>query len=247
MNLSALPVLLIVHLIGDFYLQSDQIAQAKGSSPKAMRTHCLLYAASCTLLVLAALFLGWQPHIALILMTWLALTHWLIDACVKPLLARSMRRPLGLFLSDQALHFACCVIGAYMAGFVSPIPAASMYPKATEILSAMLSMAFSIRPAEIAVRLLLKSMRRQASDKAREETDTALNAGHLIGYFERGIICALTLAGQYDAIAFVVAAKSIARYKKIEEDSEFAEIYLVGTLASVGLSMVFTMVVKALM
>ena len=36
-----------------------------------------------------------------------------------------------------------------------------------------------------------------------------------------------------DDEGFIVAAKSLARHKRFETDSEFAEYFLVGTLASV--------------
>jgi uncharacterized oligopeptide transporter (OPT) family protein len=43
----------------------------------------------------------------------------------------------------------------------------------------------------------------------------------------------LGLSGQYAAIGFMLAAKSVARFKKFEEP-DFAEQYIVGTLASIG-------------
>ena len=48
---------------------------------------------------------------------------------------------------------------------------------------------------------------------------------------------ALSLLAQYSAIAFVFTAKSIARFKEIENNQGFAEVYLLGTLASVVFAM----------
>lgn len=56
-------------------------------------------------------------------------------------------------------------------------------------------------------------------------------AGRTIGFLERAIILTLTLSGAYTSIAFVLTAKSIARYKELE-NKDFAEYYLVGTLLS---------------
>lgn len=42
---------------------------------------------------------------------------------------------------------------------------------------------------------------------------------------------------QYSAIAFIFTAKSIARFKQLESDKDFAEVYLLGSLASVLLAM----------
>ncbi len=43
------------------------------------------------------------------------------------------------------------------------------------------------------------------------------------------------LLGQYGAVGLIIAAKSLARFKALE-DREFAESYLIGTLASLLLA-----------
>ena len=53
----------------------------------------------------------------------------------------------------------------------------------------------------------------------------------------RLIVAALSLLNQYSAIAFIFTAKSIARFKQLESDKDFAEVYLLGSLASVFLAM----------
>lgn len=55
----------------------------------------------------------------------------------------------------------------------------------------------------------------------------------------------LTVTEQYNAIAFVFAAKSVARFKKIEQDPAFAEYYLLGTLASVSVGVGAGLLIKA--
>jgi hypothetical protein len=41
----------------------------------------------------------------------------------------------------------------------------------------------------------------------------------------------MVLLGDYAAVGWIIAAKSLARFKQLE-DREFAEYFLVGTLAS---------------
>ena len=75
-------------------------------------------------------------------------------------------------------------------------------------------------------------------------TDQGLrNAGKRIGQFERFLVTTLTILDQYSAIAFVFAAKSIARFKKMD-DPAFAEYYLAGTLASVSFGILMGLVIK---
>jgi len=60
-------------------------------------------------------------------------------------------------------------------------------------------------------------------------------AGKMIGYLERTVVYFLLLVGQYAAIAFVIAAKSVARFPEIGKDGQgrmLAEYYLIGTLLS---------------
>jgi hypothetical protein len=71
------------------------------------------------------------------------------------------------------------------------------------------------------------------------------DAGKRIGQFERFLVTTLTVLDQYNAIAFVFTAKSIARFKKIEATPAFAEYYLVGTLASVSFGMLVGLGIKA--
>ncbi|AVQ21549.1 hypothetical protein A2U14_02970 [Fusobacterium necrophorum subsp. funduliforme] len=65
----------------------------------------------------------------------------------------------------------------------------------------------------------------------------------MIGKLERALIVILLLQNQYEAIGFVLAAKSIARFRQLD-DKEFAEKYLVGTLASVLLALGATLLLK---
>ena len=58
-----------------------------------------------------------------------------------------------------------------------------------------------------------------------------LARGRLIGILERALVLTLVLLGQYGALGFVVAAKALARFRGLD-DRDFAEYFLIGTLAS---------------
>lgn len=68
--------------------------------------------------------------------------------------------------------------------------------------------------------------------------------GRIVGNFERFLIVTLVLLDQYTAIGFVLTAKSVARFKQIEEDRAFAEYYLVGTLTSSTIALVVGLLIK---
>lgn len=58
-------------------------------------------------------------------------------------------------------------------------------------------------------------------------------AGAIIGNMERLLSAVFLAAGQWAAIGVVFTAKSIARFKQIEKNRQFAEYYLIGTLYSI--------------
>lgn len=70
--------------------------------------------------------------------------------------------------------------------------------------------------------------------------------GRAIGVLERAIALTLVLLGQYGALGLVVAAKSLARFKALE-DRDFAEYFLIGTLASLLIAVLGGVAIRALM
>jgi hypothetical protein len=71
----------------------------------------------------------------------------------------------------------------------------------------------------------------------REGLASPAKLGSTIGILERLVIVSLVLAGQSAAIGLVIAAKTLARFKQLE-DRRFAEYYLLGTLASVAVALI---------
>jgi hypothetical protein len=62
------------------------------------------------------------------------------------------------------------------------------------------------------------------------------NRGRLIGSIERLLLAGMAAAGSYAALGFTIAAKGLIRSKDLE-NRQFAEYFLIGTLASTGLAM----------
>lgn len=70
--------------------------------------------------------------------------------------------------------------------------------------------------------------------------------GKLIGYIERLLVIILTVIGAYPSIAFIIAAKSIARFKQLD-DRNWAEYFLLGTLSSIFLGLALGLLVQGIM
>jgi hypothetical protein len=59
------------------------------------------------------------------------------------------------------------------------------------------------------------------------------------------LVILLTVVGAYPSIAFIVAAKSIARFKQLE-DRNWAEYFLLGTLSSIFLGLMLGLLIKGI-
>ena len=68
--------------------------------------------------------------------------------------------------------------------------------------------------------------------------------GEAIGILERLLIVTFVLVGAEAAIGLVIAAKTLARFKQLD-DRDFAEYYLLGTLASVAVAAISAFVAVA--
>ena len=90
-----------------------------------------------------------------------------------------------------------------------------------------------IFPAALLIQLLTNRWRKEL-EASEAERDSLRSAGSWIGILERLLIVTFVLAGQYSAIGFLIAAKSILRFG--DKDGRFprkqSEYILIGTLLS---------------
>jgi hypothetical protein len=59
------------------------------------------------------------------------------------------------------------------------------------------------------------------------------NRGRLIGALERILLLAVVIAGSYEALGFIVAAKGLIRAREFELSRDMTEYFLIGSLTSV--------------
>jgi len=93
----------------------------------------------------------------------------------------------------------------------------------------------------VIVSLLCRRLRTDAMGRNRVK-----GTGKIIGILERFVILTFVLLNQYTGIAIVLMAKSIARFDELKE-RDFAEYYLVGTLASISFALFCGIVMKFLL
>lgn len=225
MHLSNMSVLfLIAHMLADYYLQTTKMAADKEWRGKALCLHMAVYAA----LMLSAglvLCLTLGDHRLLWGAFALCALHALADLIkFYAVQSRHMQGPgaqAWIYGLDQLFHILCVLL--VMNRFALSLPVSDIS------LRWALLLLLIHKPANITFKKLLSRYDTTEADSP----GTLPGAGAVIGSLER-VLCAIFIGlGQYASIGLIYTAKSIARFKKIEENPRFAEYYLIGTLYSI--------------
>lgn len=77
----------------------------------------------------------------------------------------------------------------------------------------------------------------------REVDSFEIGRGRLIGTLERTLLLLLALGANYTAVAFLITAKGLVRAKEFER-REYAEYFLIGTLASTALALILGTLIR---
>ncbi len=246
MNLFLLA--LIAHFIGDFILQTERIIAEKCTYKiRGFLKHFLMI---MLLTFIATHYYGIKQ--ALIYSLLIGLTHLAVDG-VKVLLeeGKSGGTKLIFFLIDQALHLILLLIFTCFFNTTTIDPAVSAFyqrlfrPEVIPVLAGksriitldlekVLWVVSIYLSAIFGGTVLITRILGWLTNRPQEERVQRL--GRAIGVMERLILITLVVTDAISAMGFVLAAKSLARYKELN-DREFAEYYLVGTLASFSLAL----------
>lgn len=230
------------HIAGDFYFQSQSMAERKRADIKMVCKHALLY--WLAMLAVSVPLLIADPAAGVIAFAAAGLSHLIIDV-IKYAAARKNPDSLAVFIADQALHIAIIIAGSYiLQRFIPPdgisVLFAGMGISYIKTATFAAALALMGRPANIAFKKIMNAAR--AEDKFGDTVAGMRNAGAIIGTLERIIVCVMFFLGEYAAIAIVLTAKSIARYNKLQAEPKFAEYYLIGTLSSIAYAVFVSMI-----
>lgn len=218
-------VLLLLHFIGDYPLQSEQLATMKREKTGGLLIHFLIHLLLLFLFIPRAVQAGMFGEICLpLLLVWVS--HVFFDL-VKTIVSRRFRRyAVFFYLLDQLLHFAAIIFISEWAFRLTAQRWQALLPR--DILEWLFLLVLITKPANVTFKTIFQKY--QFTDL---ETRTVSGAGALIGNMERILSAIFLASGQLVAIGFIYTAKSIARFKQIEENKQFAEYYLIGTLYSI--------------
>jgi hypothetical protein len=297
-------LLILGHVLGDFYIQTDKIADKKQNSTWYLLLHCFLYTLGMIVIVVA--FTGNLAQ-GIKLSILIGLSHIVVDTIKVKIDRVKFQQEYIAFLIDQTVHlFILCIIAYFFRDTLKVIGFSSLIVpygiSINKIIAILITALLCWKPSAIFISLVFQaiprtieeaecemqesiqsvekcitvdkntkkeaikelatkesrikesntkesktiesSIKESATSKllAREQAkrelaitamshEEVVKIGSWIGILEREIILILGLMGQYGAIGFVLTAKSVARYKQLENKA-FAEKYLVGTLLS---------------
>lgn len=243
--------LFIAHIVGDFYLQGASSCQNK-----------ILHAAKGKDLWLHALIIGALSWVATFDMRgwWLALgimvLHFLTDwlkswvqlkwniVCIEETKGGKLvdgvnkRFDLRVFLADQLVHLAVILVFAQWwiaknSDWCQLAFLQDLYVQHPLRVKTTVAMLLALKPANILILLILGACKVRIIQSESEDHGN-FHSGELIGWLERGLMLLFVVMSQYEAIGFLIAAKSILRFSEASSGSEKSEYVLTGTLLSLS-------------
>ncbi len=226
----------LAHLVGDFLLQTGPMVKAKEEKKLGawqLYFHSLLHGALVLLLMWDWQFWKWALLIALV--------HFVIDAA--KLLTQNEKNRWILFFVDQILHIiSLYLIWLWYKGRAIPF-SVFMNEKFLFLATAII---FLTTPVSFSVKLFISRWTPQTGDNG---DDSLQNAGKYIGIMERLLIFVFIVINQWQAIGFLLAAKSVFRFSDLKEakDRKLTEYVLIGTLLSFGIAIITGLVYKYFM
>jgi len=215
--------LLLAHLIGDFILQPTSWVLHKENrlhrSPY-LYLHTLLHGVLAFIIIGETDFFGYAFALALL--------HGFIDYLKLRFQKKKTKRTW--FVVDQFLHLLVLIAISFTYNN-QKIDFSFMDSQFWIMVTALVLLT---KPTSIIIKNVISIWTPES--KSDKQDDSLQNAGNYIGILERLFVFYFVITGHYDAIGFLLAAKSIFRFGDLKEakDRKLTEYVLIGTLLSFG-------------
>ncbi|MGI1691566.1 DUF3307 domain-containing protein [Thermoanaerobacter uzonensis] len=225
----ALTLLFLSHGLSDYLFQTDSIVLKKRKGLiEGFAKHFLI------VFVLNLFLLPFFKFKAILPLTLLSFVHVIIDY-LKYKITKTDN--VYSFIVDQILHFLTIYFISLklVDGFCFLPP--EIYSKTFAVLCVYIYVIFG---GAIFIKYVLLSPNIHVSKVE------ITSSGKIIGMLERTLMVTLIAVNQMAAASFVIAAKSIARYKELD-NKDFAEYYLIGTMLSMLIALFGGLLIKAIL
>ncbi len=225
--------LLFAHLLGDFFLQKGSwVAHKKKYKLKSSRLylHVLIH------VLLMFLFL-WDLSLWPIVLI-IGVSHLIIDAL--KIILQNEKNQRWLFILDQILHFSV-LIAVYLIFTDIEYNIISFFSQRHLIF--ILGLLFLTRPTSFIMQNIFTKWDITALTENNESLE---DAGKYIGILERILVFIFIMSGHWEAVGFLITAKSVFRFGDLKESKhrKLTEYILIGTLISFGIAIGTALVVN---
>lgn len=223
--------LLLAHLIGDYLLQPTAwVVNKEKKKHKSIYLyyHILLHGVLAFAIVFEKDFLLY----ALLL----AIFHGIIDYIKLQFQTKKTKR--FWFLLDQFLHVITLLAITF---FYTKIPLDLNF-FGNNFWIILTGIVLLTKPTSIIIRNIISIW----TPEKKTKDNSLENAGNYIGILERLFIFCFILTNHFEAIGFLLAAKSIFRFGdlKAAKDRKLTEYVLIGTLLSFGIALLIGLLVQ---
>ena len=246
-----LLILAILHILGDFYFQTNNMVNKKSESVWYVLLHSFLYTLPF-ICFFVFIDIANKTKISIIGFAIILISHFFVD-WLKTFLEKKFVSPkvrLTVFICDQVIHLGLIFV-FYLVTKLENLLSAINIVFIGKTISTMNLVVYTllilliINPAAVLVKKVFALL--ETENDYNKGFDNSINtnsrAGKIIGILERLITMMLILVNQYSVLGLVLTAKSIARFKDFEK-AHFAEKYLIGTLVSLSIAFGATILLK---
>ncbi len=208
-------------------MQTDASIKSKEKN-KLKSTALYVHVLNHGTLVMVLLWNLYLWYVAVLIM----ITHFAIDTL--KLYTTNKKNKRWLFLLDQVAHVAVIVMMALVIGYDGSLANFTLHIPA-EVWFFIACILFLTTPISIALKTFFTRWKLSPENTG---INSLKNAGNWIGIIERLLVFVFIVAGQFGAVGFLLAAKSVFRFGDLnrEHNMKLTEYVLIGTLLSFGVA-----------
>lgn len=227
--------LLMAHLIGDFFLQPLSWVKSKEAHKLKSPKLYLHTAIHITLMFLILFDVSYWKLIVII-----GGSHLIIDALKLTFQKPKTKR--FYFFVDQILHILV-IFTSYHLLYDDNINLDMFLNELTLMLS--LGVLFLSIPTSIIIKVIFSKWN---LSKILKDDESLIDAGTYIGILERLLVFVFIILDQWEAVGFLITAKSVFRFGDLSaaKERKLTEYVLIGTLISFGIAIITGLVFKYL-
>ncbi len=224
----------IAHLLADFVFQTDK--WVNGRADNGIKSRYFVMHMVIVFILSWLLSFQWLFVWAALIITFI---HGFIDV-IKMHFTGNNCFSRYLFFVDQILHLFIIALVTWLFIRFFVVKLWFPMPFTTYHFVIVAGFLFCAKPANIIIREIFRlyGIQTQKNDNSPLELP---NAGKLIGNVERLLTLTFVILGRFEAVGFLIAAKSILRFG--EKDTVKSEYVLIGTLLSFGIAIITGVVI----